>query len=87
MSKEKKVLKLNQDEILSIITEYLNDSGDKYVSKQVCATSVCIFGKANEDLRLVCVLSNNDEEEIFDIDLEDVDKKYDFTGDKSVDLK
>ena len=88
MKKVRKVVKLNQDEILSILGEYFNDSNDKFVPKQVWGTHWNLFGKLNEDLRLVCILTNCEEDiEMHNIDLEEVDRNHDFTGDMSVDLK
>ncbi len=87
MKKQKKVIKLNQEEILSILSEYFNSSGDKYISKQVYATNICLLGEIDKDLRLICVLSNDeDEEDIFKINLNNIDKSFDYTGDESVDL-
>ena len=87
MIKEKKVIKLNQEEILSILSEYFNSSGNKYISSQVYATNICLLGKIDEDFRLICILSNDeDEEDIFNINFNCIDKCYDFTGNFSVDL-
>lgn len=85
MKRELKVIKLNEEEILSILGEYFNFSDKKYIKNGVKSTSLNLYGNANEDLRLVCVLSSDNMCE--EIDLLEVDKKYDFTGDKSVDFK
>lgn len=85
MKKEVKVIKLNEEEILSILGEYFNFSGKKYVQKGIKSTMLNLYGKADEDLRLVCVLSSDTNS--LEIDLEEVDKKFDFTGDESVNFK
>ena len=84
----RKVIKINQEEIIAIIGEYFNDSKNKFISNQVFATRLNILGKANDDLRLVCILSDDaGDEDIFKIDLIEIDKNYDFTGERSVELK
>lgn len=84
MKKERKIVKINQEEILSIISEYFNNSGDRYVSQQVYATNLRIFGESDKDLHLLCVLSNDEDDcDIFKLNLNEIDAQYAFTGDKS----
>lgn len=85
MKKEIKVVKLNEDDLLEIVSEYFNFSGKKYVKKGVQATMTKFYGTSDQDLRAVCVLASDS---IYnEIDLDEVDKSYDFTGHSSVEFK
>lgn len=68
--------KLNQDDILEILTEYLAQLNglDTFSSKAI------IIGTPNKDLRVITAVGELEEENLYSLDLEEVDRKIDFNG-------
>lgn len=75
-SKKRKIFKLNEDDILDIVTEYLAGeySYDTYQSMAL------ITGDPGENLRVVAVIGDFDDEEMNQLDLEKLDQKIDYNG-------
>lgn len=76
LENKRKILKYNEDDILEILTEYLaTENGfDTFQSKSI------ILGTPGKDLRLVTVISDEDDDEISKLNLEEIDKESDFNG-------
>ncbi len=67
--------KLDEDDILEILIEHFQDDELRGFSK-ACG---CLLGKPGEDMRFIGVFSKSDDQ-IFDLDLEEIDKKIDYNG-------
>ena len=76
MNKKIKYIKLESDDILEIVLEYYQEQFDH----SECARGI-ILGTPDKDLRLIAVFGDIDNENIDNIDLEEVDKNMDYTGD------
>ena len=66
--------KLNEEDILEIVMEYLQKKHDS-----LPFAKIVILGEIGKDLRCVCALSKKIPSS--DLDLIEVDKKIEFTGD------
>lgn len=74
--KEKKYFKLNEDDILEILTEHLalQHGIDEFYARAI------IIGKTGEDLRMVAVIGESEDNSIAKDDLNKIDKEIDFNG-------
>ena len=75
--KKRKTFKLNEDDILEILSEHLaaKSKFDTFWSQS------SLIGEAGKDLRLISVIGELEDSDIKDLDLEEIDKKIDFNGD------
>ena len=73
--KKQFVKKLDEDDVLEILIEHFQRGKQKKF-----AGSAKFFGSADQDLRVVIVLSDNEYESF---DLEEIEKNTDFNGDHS----
>ncbi|GAB1786682.1 hypothetical protein [Priestia megaterium] len=76
MDNKRKYFKYNEQDILEILSEYFhtNSSSENISSKAI------LLGETARDLRLVAVVGDGEDEELFETDLEEIDKKIDFNG-------
>lgn len=76
MDNKRKYFKYNEQDILEILSEYLytNPNSETISSKAI------LLGETAKDLRLVAVIGDGEDEELFETDLEEIDKKIDFNG-------
>lgn len=76
MDNKRKYFKYNEQDILEILSEYLytNSNSETISSKAI------LLGETAKDLRLVAVIGDGEDEELFKTDLEEIDKKIDFNG-------
>lgn len=79
MKNQIKVIKLDEQQILSILSEYFNE--------RFYATSCTLLGASGKDLRLICLASDYENLSIFSMNKECVDKKYSFTNEKGIVIK
>ncbi len=75
-SQEYQYFKLNRDDILSIVKDYLANE----VTFKDGHTSTLNFMGNNEGIRIVAVFGDIDSTNIEQIDLEEIDKKIEFNG-------
>ncbi|MGG3178083.1 hypothetical protein ABEQ41_07405 [Priestia megaterium] len=76
MDNKRKYFKYNEQDILKIMAEYLHaNSNSESINSQAI-----LLGETAKDLRLVAVVGDGEDEEIFETDLEEIDKKIDFNG-------
>lgn len=75
------IKKLNEDDILEILTEYLLEK--EFMN---CESSRSILlGAPGKDLRFICILGKEDvSSEIVKCDIMEIDKKYNYNGDHSI---
>jgi len=78
MNKNYKFKKLDEEDILEILSEHFIEGELKGYINAHCR----LFGKPGEDLRFVGAFSD-DEDEYLQCDLEKVDEEMDFNGDHS----
>jgi len=73
---KRKVFKLNEDDILEILSEHLaEESGfDTFQSQAI------LLGTPGNDLRLVAVVGDLEDDEISGIDLEEMDIELNYNG-------
>lgn len=78
-NKKRKVFKYNEDDILEILSEYLAEEHgfDTFQSRAI------ILGTPGKDLRLIAVISDEDDNDITKLNLEDVDNEVDYSGSHS----
>jgi len=74
--KDIKLFKLNEDDILEIVSEYV---AEKTGIKEFSSKSIAL-GTPSKDLRIVVAVSN---EFLLDVDLLSVDKEIEFNGEHS----
>lgn len=72
------IKKLDQDDIMEIVTEYFLE---KEYSGCV-STKACLLGVPGQDLRLIAVFSKGDKR--IQCDFEDIDKTVDYNGSHAV---
>jgi hypothetical protein len=77
LSKKRRFFKLNEDDILEILTEHLAEKYkfDTFQSKAI------ILGSIEKDLRLIAAIGDLEDDEISKLDLESIDKLIEFNGD------
>ena len=73
MKKEYIYEKLDEADILEILIEFLQEKHD------LPNAQILLLGERNKDLRCVCALC--EDEHPMNLDLNEVDKQIDFTGD------
>lgn len=71
-----KLHKLNQDDLLEILTEFLAE-GDGYGT---FSSRAIIIGTPDVDLRAIVAVGDLGDENIKDISLEEIDRTMDFNG-------
>ena len=76
-SQIRKVYKLNEDDILEILSEHLAKKSkfDTFRSRSL------LIGEAEKDSRLISVIRDIEDVEIRVLDLEEIDKRTEFNGD------
>ena len=76
MDNKRKYFKYNEQDILKILSEYLHaNSNSESINSQAI-----LLGETAKDLRLIAVIGDGKDEELFVTDLEEIDKKIDFNG-------
>lgn len=70
------MFKYNEDDILELLAERIAESNGYGTFR----SRAILFGKSNDDLRLLCVVGNLDDDEVDNINLEELDKSMDFNG-------
>jgi len=73
--KKRKVIKLNEDDILEILIEHFQTNNKVENAKGI------LFGESGKDLRFVGVFGSINDIDIGRIDLGEVDKDMEFNGD------
>ena len=76
MDNKRKYFKYNEQDILEILSEYLHTNAN---SESINSQAI-LLGETAKDLRLVAVVGDSEDEELFETDLEEIDKKIDFNG-------
>ncbi|MET3690446.1 hypothetical protein ABIC37_006051 [Priestia megaterium] len=76
MDNKRKYFKYNEQDILEILSEYLHTNANS----ESINSQVILLGETAKDLRLVAVVGDSEDEELFETDLEEIDKKIDFNG-------
>lgn len=78
MDNKRKYFKYNEQDILKILSEYLHTNANS----ETISSQAILLGETAKDLRLVAVVGDGDgeDEELFETDLEEIDKKIDFNG-------
>jgi len=74
MDNKRKYFKYNEQDILKILSEYFHTNSDS----ESINSQVILLGETAKDLRLIAVVG--EDEELFETDLEEIDKKIDFNG-------
>jgi hypothetical protein len=74
------IKKLNEDDILEIVLEHYQEQKE---FKGMVKTKGQLFGTPGKDLRFIGVYGDDTADEIFNYDLEEIDKKQDYNGDHS----
>jgi hypothetical protein len=79
-TKDYKIKKLNEDDILEILIEYFQDGELKNMPSAKCM----LLGNPGKDLRFVGIFTKTKNAiKTSNYDLEEIDKKVDFNGDHS----
>ena len=76
MDNKRKYFKYNEQDILKILSEYFHTNSDS----ESINSQVILLGETAKDLRLIAVVGDGEDEELFETDLEEIDKKIDFNG-------
>ena len=76
MDNKRKYFKYNEQDILKILSEYLHTN----TNSETISSQAILLGETAKDLRLVAVIGDGEDEELFETDLEEIDKKIDFNG-------
>ncbi|KQU13792.1 hypothetical protein ASG61_30055 [Bacillus sp. Leaf75] len=76
MDNKRKYFKYNEQDILEILSEYLHTNSNS----ETISSKAILLGETAKDLRLVTVVGDGEDEELYETDLEEIDKKIDFNG-------
>lgn len=76
MDNKRKYFKYNEQDILKILSEYFHTNS----SSESINSQVILLGETAKDLRLIAVVGDGEDEELFETNLEEIDKKIDFNG-------
>lgn len=76
MKNKRKYFKYNEEDILEILSEYLYTD----CNSETIGSKAILLGEPGENLRLVAVVGDGEDEELYETDLEEIDQKIDFNG-------
>ncbi|MGC9934299.1 hypothetical protein [Priestia aryabhattai] len=76
MKNKRKYFKYNEEDILEILSEYFYTD----CNFETIGSKAILLGEPGKDLRLIGVVGDGEDEELYETNLEELDGKIDFNG-------